>query len=1085
MNLNQAQQAAASHIFGPLMVIAGPGTGKTELLSARAGEILKQTDTPAEGILCLTYTDAGTEAMQSRLIERLGQDGYKIPVHTFHSFAADIMNRYRGYFYNGAELSIADDLERHQILTAILDELPYDNPLKTSFAGEYTTIKDILSSISEIKRSGLSTAEFSQVLDNAIQTIDQAEPLLVEVFSSRISKSTLGQLESALVRISLIPEPNQQPATQTYVQTLVRSLETTIAEAAEHPKVTPPLTAWKNQWLGKDNSKQLVLKSRGRIEKLRALLPIIQSYQAKLSSMLRQDYDDMILSLIEAIELNDDLRYELQERFLFIMVDEFQDTNLAQMRIINNLTNNPASEGHPNLMVVGDDDQAIFSFQGAEVGNILTFQDQYPDAERIVLTDNYRSPELVLSAAEIVISQGEERLTNHIAGLSKSLTAHSKVTNPVANITAFEDCAQENQSISSQIAYLVEQGIDPSQIAVIAKQHVDLEGLLPYLNQLDIAVDYRRRENVLDSEPVKQLLLLAQIIDQFNSGHPDQASAFMPELLAHPAWQVPASVLWSLGLDSYNSHKIWLELLPNYPETKPFHDWLVETCQLALTTPLELLLDRLVGHGQPEADYQSPLKQFFFSAEQQTGFRYIDHLDNLLAIREALRTHYPDKVDMKLGDLLNFVDLAKSTKTNITRSRRIGSHDQGVKLMTAHGAKGLEFDHVFIINAIDSRWGDKARSKSSVISYPENLRLRAETGSKDERLRLFFVAMTRAKSELYISYAMQSDNGKQQLLASFLSDNAYLEDLTAKSDSDAQLLNQAESKWYQPLVDVQAKSLAAALSGRLEHYKLSATDLNAYLDVSNGGPQGFLINNLLRFPSAMSPSAAYGSAIHSSLQQAHNYVSSSKVERLPEQKIIEFFTEELAKYPLAKTDYEHYAKKGSDSLSLFLDKNYQSFSDNQLTEVGFFGQNVVVGEAKLTGNLDLVSLDKPNLALEITDYKTGKPFSDWSKGSKYDKLKSHHYSQQLKFYNLLVANSRDYHRYQVASSSVQFVEPDSAGNITNLSLNPSSEDLEYLSKLVQAVWQQIVNCQFPDTSQYGADVEGVKAFEDNLVAKLQ
>ncbi|MCA9335203.1 UvrD-helicase domain-containing protein, partial [Candidatus Saccharibacteria bacterium] len=125
--LNENQRRAVDTIDGPVMVIAGPGTGKTELLAMRAANILKQTDALPENILCLTFTEAGSVAMKKRLTSIIGRDAYNVSVFTFHAFGTDIMGRYREYFYNGADFSAADDLARHRIITDILDSLPYDN----------------------------------------------------------------------------------------------------------------------------------------------------------------------------------------------------------------------------------------------------------------------------------------------------------------------------------------------------------------------------------------------------------------------------------------------------------------------------------------------------------------------------------------------------------------------------------------------------------------------------------------------------------------------------------------------------------------------------------------------------------------------------------------------------------------------------------------------------------------------------------------------------------------------------------------------------------------------------------------------
>src|SRR5690606_4935764 len=126
----------------------------------------------------------------------------------------------------------------------------------------------------------------------------------------------------------------------------------------------------------------------------------------------------MIMQVVHAVDIHDDLKFNLQEKYLYIMVDEFQDTNPAQLRILRSLTDNPVNEGSPNILVVGDDDQAIYGFQGADISNILTFSDTYPTRQLIVLTENYRSGSAVLEASRSVIVQANDRLEGRYEEIS-------------------------------------------------------------------------------------------------------------------------------------------------------------------------------------------------------------------------------------------------------------------------------------------------------------------------------------------------------------------------------------------------------------------------------------------------------------------------------------------------------------------------------------------------------------------------------------------------------------------------------------------------------------------------------------------
>lgn len=1082
--LNLRQKQAVDTTEGPLMVIAGPGTGKTELLSMRAANILKTTDTLAQNILCLTFTEQGAEAMRRRMIDITGPDGYRIAVHTFHGFAADVASRFRHYFYAGAELAVADTIQRYQILSNIVESLDFNNPFKLSFGGEYTSIGDIQTAISEIKRSGLTEDELQAVIEANDVAVGAAERAIREAIGVKISKTSLDNLREAVQAINAIDEPQPQSTIPRLSHLIAESLQAAINEASNHPRVTPPLTAWKNTWCTKNANGELTLKSRSRLEKLHALLPIYREYRRLMNEARLQDFDDLILELIHVMETQPEVRFELQEQYLYIMVDEFQDTNLAQMRILDNLTNNPVNEGRPNLMVVGDDDQAIFSFQGANVGNVMTFLARFHDEEPIVLTDNYRSPEAVLSAARNVITQGVDRLEANLSGISKSLTPHTATKNTSAKLIDFATANDEQAWIARQINEQITAGHDPSEIAVIAKKHADLEALLPHLASYDIPLSYEKRENVLENESVHQLILLARVIAECSNGNFDAANIALAELLAHPAWQVSTETLWNISLKAHQTKSTWFELLPSFEETSKIEAWLQQTVRLARTMPLEHMLDRLIGHDEPTDEYCSPLKRYFFAdiTTSDDANAYLEHLDSLYAIREKLRNHFTEESTVTLEAFLHFIDLHRATGSKITRLRRYGDSARAVNLLTAHGSKGLEFDTVYVINAIDSQWGHGARSKVPLITYPENLRLREKTNSPEERLRLFYVAMTRSKRQLFVTYSHESTTAKQQLLASFLVDNQNLKPTTIPLATDqTTLITTAELHWHDRLVQLPAQSLQSALSERLRTYKLSATDFCAFLDVTKGGPRGFLINNLLHFPSAMSPAASYGSAFHAVLQRAHSHIASGH-QPLPEEDLLHLFEQELRRYPLSETDLTHYLARGTESLHIFLAAEYGSFRPSQLAELNFANQHVTLGEARLKGKLDIVDIDKAKKTIAVIDYKTGSAFSDWGKGTVYDKLKSHHYSQQLLFYELLIKHSRDYHTYTITESAVQFVEPNKAGVTPRLTLTSTPDDHQRLTSLIHAVWKKIMAGDFPETGHYTHDSKGIIAFEDDLLA---
>ena len=221
----------------------------------------------------------------------------------------------------------------------------------------------------------------------------------------------------------------------------------------------------------KNDDGNFIFKTRERQAKLHAVSFIYYQYLSRMQESALYDFDDMILRVVHAMEVFPGLQYNLQEKHQYIMVDEFQDTNMAQMRILFNLTNNPANEGKPNILVVGDDDQAIYSFQGADVSNIINFRHTYQGVKTITLTDNYRSAAPILESAREVITQGGGRLENVIADLNKTLTAHRKSDG--SSVTLIETATKhdEYQQLIQSIKTRIENGQPAESIAVLARRN--------------------------------------------------------------------------------------------------------------------------------------------------------------------------------------------------------------------------------------------------------------------------------------------------------------------------------------------------------------------------------------------------------------------------------------------------------------------------------------------------------------------------------------------------------------------------------------------------------------------------------------
>lgn len=1077
--LNSAQKQAVDQIDGPVMVIAGPGTGKTELLSMRAANILLKTDMNPDNILCLTYTESGVRAMRERLIELIGQDAYRVAIQTFHGFGSEVINSNPDYFYRGADFHPADELSTYQILYKIFSKLPHKNPLSPKLGDDFSYMKKVQMSISDFKRAGLTPDEIQRLSQHSLGFIEYAEPIIQAFWPSKIDKTIIGKMDTLINQLAKYEsEPTHVPGMAILSDICLQHLGVASAAASETGK-TNTITGFKDQWLEKDTKNEFVFRNKKRFDQLVAASVIYQDYLSAMETAKLYDYDDMILRVALALDVSHNLRLNLQEKYQYIMVDEFQDTNGAQMRILGSLINTPTGDA-PNIMVVGDDDQAIYSFQGAEISNILDFEKLLGKPKIITLKQNYRSTPEILSSARQIIKQGVDRLENQIKSVDKELIAQKSNTNLQTTFKQFGSQAAEFLSIAADIKKAVQHGQNPNDIAILARGKKDILTLLPYLHHQNIKVSYEHDENILDTETVDILFTLSKLVLDIHNGNLQNIDATIPGVLAHPAFNLSPRQLWDLSLESYNSRSNWLEcLLSQKGELHQIGQWLLKMAKESSNSPVEIMLDLLFGAAKSK-DFTSPLKEYFFSTDMlaKEPSEYVIYLEALSTIRTSIREYKP-QTHLSLADFVEYIDLAR--RANITLKNHYSAEiiEGAVQLMTAHRAKGLEFESVYIISASDNTWGSKSRGPVSRLVYPENIPIGRAGDKYDDKLRLFFVAMTRAKKHLHISCADQNVSGKQTLKADFLTNNDW--QTIQKSDNANAVVEAAEHTWQSKVTSNHDQVLSELLATHLKNYRLSATHLNNFIDVISGGPRLFLLNNLLHFPQSISPSAAMGSAVHKSLQKAHQHLAVTGTKK-PIEDVLGDFEQALALTRLPKTDFEHQLQKGSDALRHYLDNRYDNFSSKQRVEFDFSKQSSTLdSDVRLTGIIDVMEVDDKAKTVSIIDYKTGKPALGWKGSSDFEKIKLHKYKQQLMFYHLLIENSREFHGYKVASSRLEFVEPTKAGDSVALDAQYTDEDLVHFKQLVKVIWQRILDCNFADTSGYEQNYKGILGFEKDLL----
>lgn len=1094
--LNKQQKKAVDTIEGPVLVIAGPGSGKTEILSMRVANILMKTDAPASSILCLTFTESAAVNMRQRLADLIGQDAYNVAIHTFHSFGSEVIQEYPEYFHEGARRKPADELAKIEILQQIFSDMSHDNPLNSVRPdGEFVYLSSAGSHIGNFKKAGLSPDELREVLDNNEEFAQKVNPILSDLFAGRMSKSTLEDIPEYLEKIRDVQiEGIDVPLIDSLKQVLLLGLEEAYAESQEIDS-TKPVTNWRNSFLEKDDQGDYVIKSYTRAEKLQAMADVYEQYQEKLKQKNLYDFNDMILDVVHALEHNPSLRYNLQEQYLYTLIDEFQDTNDAQMRLVSSLANMEISEGRPNIMAVGDDDQSIFKFQGANLDNILDFGKKYQEPEIITLKKNYRSTQEILDQAREIILKGENRLEHKLDDVDKELIAsHPERENGQIFINEEKTQLHEFDWIAREIRSRVEEGENPEEIAVITRRHKTLKKIVPILRSCGIPISYEKRQNVFEQKHIQEIVTILRFVNTLFRKDKTEADEYLPEILSFDFWQLDRSDIWKIStkarkVKSGDSWELWIDVMQESDNEKVRNiaDFLLELGSATKTSTAEKVISKIIGSEEGD----SPFKQYYFSDDQFENNKeeYINLLSNLKVFMSGVREYKQEKT-LEVSDVLEYVDLHQKNNIPLTDNSPFSTAGKSINVLSAHKSKGLEFQTVFVVSCQDKEW--TGRNWSSALPLPKNLPLEPDSDTIDDRLRLFYVALTRAKENVYMTYYKYKDSGKESPRLRFFEESGEREK-SGESVAEAEL-KQAKQEIIEELprtkevlenhtgvsknisLKAEEKSLLKPI---LENYQLSVTHFNNFLNVTDGGPQEFLEKNLLRFPQPKPNPAKYGSAMHSAIQLFYGEFQNTK--KLPGQdKLLGFFEDELKKEELTKQDFEDLLDKGQGALSIYYKQKKGEFDVNHKIEYSFRNQGVKIGNAHLRGKIDKME-QVDDYEYKVYDFKTGSPLKNWKGRSRYDKIKAWKYKNQLVFYKILVENSRSFgNEFRVETGKLEFLQPKD-GEIKSLTLDISNDEVKRVLKLAKIIYNKIKNLDFPDIGEYKESIKGIRQFEQDLL----
>ena len=953
--LNKRQKEAVDSIDGPVMVVAGPGTGKTQVLALRIGNILKKTDTPPESILCLTFTNSGVKAMKNRLEGYLGGAGGKVSVSTFHSFAMrNLIEKYYSLLDYEVEPKILTEDESVFLVDEILHQKeweyirPRSNP--EMYFGELKQL------ISILKRERLSYFEFLKNLEEEIQNLKN-DP---ESISSR------GESKGKL--------------------------------------------------------KKEIEKKIESFEKTKEVVEFYRLYEEKKQEMCLLDYDDVLECAVKLVEKYEDVRADIYENYLYVLVDEHQDSSGVQNSFLKAVWKDTEK---PNIFVVGDDRQLIYGFSGASISYFEDFSRIFKGTKLITLTENYRSVMPILSLAEALLESSltEDKLTSNL--------------NAKSEIYLNEYTYPRDEIIGAGLYFKkkIEEGIKPEECALLVPRNFEVRNAISVLENMGIKTSSGKNISLFETREAKSFLRILKIISEpFNS-------VLLSESLLDK----------TSGIDPLVAHKFLKSIKPE---------------KLTIEDMKAKSLFGNNGVSEWGEKLEKMVKEFseedIVNIINSVGKEFLiekakDH-ESLLRNVEIVRTFIHLAEIKKDRDLKNFLDY-------ISRLESYGNHvslasfesNSGVQVMTLHKSKGLEYKAVWIAHMNEEV---VMSGKRTSFTLPENIKKHLSEKDNLTVKRELYVAITRAKFSCAISYAEMDYEGKNLELAKIvaeLPDNHF--EKRSSKDTENELLKMGPKIYLPHAEKTQIDNLKALTEFVSENYantKVSVSLLNNFFEC----PWKWYFRSFLKLPEMKNKSLAFGSSVHSTIEFILKNKSVPNMEVI-ENKIKEFLIKEEAR--ATPSEIAKMVIDAKRAIKRFLDGFYKNIAKEYVSERPLSFRDPRFPELIMFGKLDLSERIREG-EIAVTDFKTG---SSKTKGviEKIDeegRLSSH--MRQLAMYSYLVSGAEK--DTKVSLSRLLYLEaPEGDKNkeyvteITEEQIELLLNDIkEYLNEIKSGNWINR-NCQ--------------------------
>ena len=775
--LNEGQCQALTHGEGPLLIIAGAGTGKTTVITKRIAYLIATKKARPEEILALTFTEKAAEEMAQRVDVLVPYGFVDVWISTFHALGDRILRE------NALALGLPPDFRilttAEQVIFARehLFELPLDfyrplgNPLKH--------LRGILTLISRAKDEDVTPDEYL-------------------VFAEKLAR-----------------------------------------EAEAHPG-------------------DAALQERARSQMELALT--YQKYQELLAQNGKLDFGDLITLTLKLFREHPLILRRYQERFRYILIDEFQDTNYAQLQLVKLL-----ASGHRNLTVVGDDDQSIFRFRGASFSNILVFLKEYPDAQTIVLSENYRSTQPILDAAYRLIQHNNPDRLEVEAGVDKRLIAKNS-DGPSVQYRVFGTYEDEADWVAEQIAEKVtKDGLPYREFAILVRRNADADPFIRSLNMKGIPWRFSGSRGLYNREEIRTVIAFLRALADPH----DSRSLY--HLAVSEVYGMPAMDLTLINAFAARKHRSLFEVFRrlkdgDFEEAPELYkvSGLGRAAAKRLIEDLDYYIERAIQEPTGSVLYEYLVEWTGYIKRLQKSSSYRDHqkVPNIAKFFEIVRRYSEVASYDRVAHFVQYLDQLIEAGEDPAPAEFEAEEDT-VHILTLHKAKGLEFAVVFLVGLVHNRF--PSLDRGDPIPLPDELIkdiLPKGDFHLEEERRLFYVGMTRTKKELYLTRARDYGTKREWRISPFILEAL---DLPRAPEEVIRASAQAAIDRNAPLPDpAEGGSYAIPPDQPLE---LSYYKIDDYLTC----PLKYWYTHIQRMERILRRhhTVIYGSAIHQAVREYH------------------------------------------------------------------------------------------------------------------------------------------------------------------------------------------------------------------------